>query len=265
MNSATYIHGTDADEQGRLAKLGQLTDAAFVRFLELEDRSRVLDVGSGLGNLARQVAGLVPRGEVWGVEQSAEQLAQARSDLPNLHFRQADAHALPFDEGCFDVVYCRYLLEHLANPVQGLREMRRVSKPGGKVFVQENNILVSILEPRCPCFDSIWQRFALLQALLGGDALIGKKLLRLMQEAGFLQVRLSIQPEVHHSGSPTFRPWIENLIGNIRGAEQAFQSHELATKQEIDQAVGELRAFTERDDASAFFYWNRGSGVKESE
>jgi ubiquinone/menaquinone biosynthesis C-methylase UbiE len=265
MADATYIHGTDPDEQARLAALGELTDAAFVDFVQLNAHDRVLDVGSGLGNLARRVAQRVPQGKVWGIERSAEQLARARcDDLPNLLFQQADAHAIPFDDGVFDIVYCRYLLEHVTEPVRVLREMHRILKPGGRAFVQENNILINTFDPDCPRFDHVWRQFAQLQTLLGGDASIGKKLFRLFREAGFARVELSIQSEVHHHGTPAFRPWVENLIHNVKPVAEQLVAHGLATADEIRRGVEELQCLVENPAATALFYWNRAIGLKKS-
>ncbi|HVF51711.1 MAG TPA: methyltransferase domain-containing protein [Pyrinomonadaceae bacterium] len=262
MGDATYIHGTERAEQARLSRLNELTNKQFTDFLELEETSRVLEVGSGLGILAQEVARLVPRGEVFGVEYSPAQLALAQNSLPNIHFTQGDAHALEFADASFDVVYCRYVLEHLADPVRALHEMFRVLRQGGKVFVQENNILAHVVYPDCPRFDDLWRRFAVLQERLGGDALIGKKLLPLLKEAGFQEISLSIQPEVHYTGQTGFRVWIENTIGNVEGAAAGLQAQGLASREEIGLAVGELRALLERDDACAFFYWNRATGVR---
>jgi SAM-dependent methyltransferase len=262
MADPTYIHGTDPDEQRRLAKLGELTDDPFLRFLEFGPDSAILDVGSGLGNLARRVAAAAPAGEVWGVEHSAAQLARAAADRPNLHFVQADAHALPFPDGRFDVVYCRYLLEHVADPAGVLREMGRVLRPGGRLFAQENDILVARFDPDCPHFDALWRRFVQLQVLLGGDALIGKRLLRLFHAAGFTDVRLSIQPEVHWAGTPTFRDWVVNLIDNVRPAERLLVEKGLATPEEVQRGLDDLRRLLPDESASAFFYWNRARGQK---
>ncbi|HEX8651068.1 MAG TPA: methyltransferase domain-containing protein [Pyrinomonadaceae bacterium] len=264
MQKATYIHGTQSSEQERLKLLNELTNQPFVDFLELTETSAVLEVGSGLGVLAQAVAREVTKGEVYGVEYSAEQLAQVEGSQPNLHFLQGDAHGLEFEDDRFDVVYCRYVLEHVANPLQVLKEMRRVLRPKGKVFVQENNILVNVFYPECPRFDALWRQFALLQEKLGGDALIGKKLLPLLRQAGFEEIELSIQPEIHYSGKPSFRPWIENQIGNVLGAAHQLETHQLATAAEIQQAVEEVRSFVDSPDAAAFFYWNRASAIKRS-
>ncbi|HZU38065.1 MAG TPA: methyltransferase domain-containing protein [Gemmataceae bacterium] len=262
MSEAIYIHGTDPAEQQRLAKLGDLTNRAFLQFLEFDRHSKIVDVGSGLGILTRELALRMPDGEVWGVEKSTEQLAQAVCDLPNLHFRQADAHALPLPDDHFDVVFCRYLLEHVTDPAGVLREMRRILKPGGKIFVQENNILINAFDPDTPRFDALWQKFAHLQTVLGGDAAIGKRLYGLLRGAGFHEIALSIQPEVHHYGQPTFRPWIENLIANVRPAQQNLIAFGLATAEEIAAGLDELKGLLDNPLASTFWYWNRASGVK---
>ncbi len=264
MSDDAYIHGTDPAEQARLARLGELTDEAFAQFVDVRPTDAVLDVGSGLGNLARRLAARVPAGEVWAVERSAEQLARAAGHAPpNVHFRQADAHALPFPDGRFDVAYCRYVLEHVADPLQVSREMYRVLKPGGRAFAQENNILVNTFDPECPAFDRLWERFARLQALLGGDALVGRRLYRLFRQAGFARVDLSIQPEVHHHGMPTFAAWVQNLIENVRPVEGQLVAHRLATSNEVREGLGELERLLHNDLASAWFYWNRAVGWKD--
>src|SRR5436305_1419796 len=116
-----YIHGTNPSEQERLAGLNTLTNEPFLRFLALRESDVVLEVGSGLGILTHAAAQRLPRGEAWGVEQSPEQLARAPQGVGNLHFTQGDAHQLPFEANRFDVVYCRYLLEHVAGPWQVLK------------------------------------------------------------------------------------------------------------------------------------------------
>jgi SAM-dependent methyltransferase len=263
-NKAAYIHGTTSSEQARLALLNRLTNEPFIEFLALDGARSVLEVGSGLGILAREVAARLSPGKIYGVEYAYAQLAQASgsSAAGNLHFVQADAHTLPFADERFDTVYCRYLLEHVADPVEVLTEMRRVLRVGGRALAQENNILMLTFYPECPRFEFVWSRFAELQALLGGDALIGKKLFALFKRAGFIEIKLSLQPEIHYAGTETFRPWIENLIGNVESGAAELQQRRLATAEEIAEATGELRSFSEREDACALFYWNRAAGVK---
>ncbi|MBA3766772.1 MAG: class I SAM-dependent methyltransferase, partial [Acidobacteria bacterium] len=79
--TAAYIHGTDTSEQARLTLLNRLTNEPFIKFLELDERASVLEVGSGLGILAREIAERAPLGEIWGVEYSADQLSRARDSV----------------------------------------------------------------------------------------------------------------------------------------------------------------------------------------
>ncbi len=260
---AEYIHGTAPEEQERLALLNRLSNPPFLDFLEVQGGECVLEVGSGLGLLTAEVGACLPTGRIWGVELSAQQLAQAGGRASsNVAFCRGDAGRLPFRSGRLEVVYCRYLLEHVPDPERVLREMHRVLKPGGRALAQENNILVNVFYPECPRFDSLWRRFVELQAHLGGDALIGRRLLELFQGAGFREITLSIQPEVHWQGSPGFEGWVRNLIGNIHSAAAELVQRGLATRADIEEAVEEVQAFMRRPSATALFYWNRALGRK---
>ena len=79
MTETHYIHGTDPDEQKRLSRLNDLINQRSLTALALEGGERVLDVGSGLGQLSRGMAlAAGPQGRVIGIERSKEQLARAQ-------------------------------------------------------------------------------------------------------------------------------------------------------------------------------------------
>lgn len=251
--SETYVHGTAPIEQERLALLNRLTNETFVDFLEVGPGMRVLEVGSGLGILAEEVSA---RGAaVIGLERSAEQIAAA-SRSGNTLFVQGDAHNLHFEDSAFDLVYARYLLEHVSDPARVVREMRRVVRPGGRVVACDNDISMMRMDPPCPAFEAAWQGLARYQRTLGGDALIGRRLFRLFRQAGLRDIELSVQPEVHWAGSPGFEPWIRNIIGNIDSARRGIDP---AT---AENAVAELEELIRHEDASCIFVWNRAAGVK---
>jgi SAM-dependent methyltransferase len=249
----TYIHGTEPDEQERLAALNRMTNTAFVRFLDVPAGARVLEVGSGLGLLATAVADAAADVEVVGVELSAAQIAAARR-APRVTYHLGDAHALDFPDARFDLVYARYLLEHVAQPDAVLREMRRVTRPGGRVAVCENDVSLVRLDPPCPAFEHAWDLFQRYQATLGGDSGIGRRLYRLLHDAGLVRIELSVQPEVHWSGSPGFAAWVQNIIGNLESARRGLDAGAL------DAAITELGQFARRSDASSVFVWNRAIG-----
>jgi SAM-dependent methyltransferase len=177
-----------------------------------------------------------------------------------MRFVRGDAHQLPFASESFDLAYCRYVLEHVGAPDTVLKEMRRVLRDGGRIAVLENDISAMRYDPPSAAFDEAWNKFAELQRRVGGDGLIGSKLFRLLRGAGFRDLELSIQPEIHWADSPGFAAWIENQLGNLRGAADALLESALVSRPRLEEAIAALEALRERDDASAIFYWNRATG-----
>ncbi len=138
-----YFNADRAAEDERLLAQGRLFDPLTRRLLEtvgLAPGMRVLDLGSGAGNVARLAAELVgPDGAVVGVEKDPEavELARRHTDAPNIEFRVADAQTLYGIEGGFDAVTGRLILLHLPDPVGALREAAARVRPGGLVIMHE--------------------------------------------------------------------------------------------------------------------------------
>lgn len=262
MGKNVYIHGVHSEEQGRLRLLNRLTNPPFLDFVQVANGDQVLELGSGLGIIAHAIAEKNQAGHVTGIEYSAEQIAGCENELSNLEFVQGDAHHLPFATDRFDVVYGRYILEHLHNPVEAIEEAYRVLKIGGRVYFQENTISLVRFYPECPTFMFVWSQFIQLQRQLGGDAEIGLKLYSLLKKAGFEDLQLSFAEEVHYHEKGTLTDWVDNIIGNIESGVGRLLEFHLATDREIAEAISELEALKSRDDASAYFCWNRASGRK---
>jgi len=253
---AEYIHGTNNEEQRRLSMLNEITNDSFIRFLELEGEETILDIGSGMGNLANNIVEKYPKTHITGIELSCEQLKKSPKKC-NLSFVQGDASQLPFENNSFDIVYTRYLLEHVKFPLTVLNEAYRVLKNGGQLYIQENNILCMQFYPECQLFMTVWEKFANLQKSLGGDACIGKKLFSFINDTPFKDVQLFIEPEVHFYGKETFYYWIENLIENIQGAKKLLITNNFCEEEEIQNAIKELISFRNNKCAATYFYWNR--------
>lgn len=251
-----YIHGTAASEQARLRDLNRHTNTGFIQVLDVPAGGRVLEIGSGLGMLAAAVADAAPGASVVGVEIAPAQIAAAVRHAA-VRYVRADALALPCADETFDLVYARFVLEHVPDPARLLQEARRVLRRGGRMAVMENDISLVRFDPPCPVFARVWDAFARLQIDLGGDPFVGRRLYRLLRDAGFEGVVLSVQPEVHWHGSAGWTWWVENIIGNVESAREALATRGYAAAAEIDAAVAELRALTGRPDGSATFVWNR--------
>jgi ubiquinone/menaquinone biosynthesis C-methylase UbiE len=110
------------------------TEARLRSLLVLSGDERALDVGCGAGAFALALAPLVR--EVVGVDVVPELLAEARKRAPaNVEFLEADATALPFERGAFDLVCTARTLHHVARPELVVAEMTRVLRPGGTMLV----------------------------------------------------------------------------------------------------------------------------------
>jgi ubiquinone/menaquinone biosynthesis C-methylase UbiE len=257
-----YIHGTSVMEQNRLKALNDLTNQAFIDFLQLEGTEDVLELGSGLGLLCAAVAKKLFRGKATGIEISKDQLAKTPQYPANLEFLLGDVQDLPFADASFDLVYGRYILEHVSDPIQTVKEAYRVLRKNGKVVFQENSILWMEFYPACPHFMFAWKKFAQLQTMMGGDAMIGIKLFDRLKKAGFKSLKVSLAPESHAADDPTFKPWIENLMGNLESGRQALVDKNFLSLEEFDAAVQELKDFSEHPYASTYFAWNRIEGYR---
>jgi ubiquinone/menaquinone biosynthesis C-methylase UbiE len=114
--------------------LADATRARLTGLVYLTGEERALDVGTGAGALALALAPLVR--EVIGADLVPELLDEARKRAPaNAEFVEADATALPFELGSFDVVATARTFHHVPRPELVLAEMNRVLRPGGTMLV----------------------------------------------------------------------------------------------------------------------------------
>lgn len=131
--------------------------------------SRVLDVATGTGDLALELAGRVaPGGEVVGSDFAEGMLARARSKAPagaNVRFEWADALSLPYPDATFDAATVGFGARNFSDLGAGLAEMRRVVRPGGRVVVLE---ITTPTRPPLSVFYRVW--FDRLVPLLGAAA-----------------------------------------------------------------------------------------------
>lgn len=113
--------------------------AALVQDAGIGPGQAVLDVATGPGEPALSIAGIVgAKGSVIGVDVVPAMIDAAsreagRRGLGNASFRVASADELPFDDESFDAVVSRFGIMFFPSPLEGIREMRRVLKPGGKL------------------------------------------------------------------------------------------------------------------------------------
>ena len=105
----------------------------FIALAGLGAGHRALDVGCGPGALTRRLAALLGPAAVTAVDPSAPFVAAVRDRCPGVDVRRGTAEDLPFADNAFDVAMAQLVVHFMADPVAGLREMARVTRPGGAV------------------------------------------------------------------------------------------------------------------------------------
>lgn len=179
------------------------------------DRIRsVLDVGSGRGHWGRLLShAMAPDTTLRGVDleprwvEEATRLAAEHGVGDRFSYSQAAAEALPFEAASFDLVTCQTLLMHVADPHAVIREMARVTKPGGLVLAAEpNNRSLTLMTSSANANMSIDERLDLVRfylvcergqrALGRGDSSIGDLLPGYFAEEGLDQIETVLSDKV---------------------------------------------------------------------
>jgi SAM-dependent methyltransferase len=118
----------------------------------LGDVRSVLDVGAGVGHWGTLLASVLPPdASIIGIEREPKWVQEAARRAERLglahrcRYQQGVAESLPFDDASFDLVTCQTVLIHVADPRAVIREMLRVTRPGGHVIAAEPNNLASFL------------------------------------------------------------------------------------------------------------------------
>lgn len=266
-----YIHGTHREEQDRLATLNQLLNDRCLAMIRLIGDEKVLDVGSGLGLFSRQIATRVRRGSVVGVEKSAEQLrtavrwAEEAKESHLVDFREGSAYALPLQShevNTFDLAFVRFLLEHLDTPQRALLNIYAALKPGGIVYLVDDDHENFRIAPYTPAFDALWGPYNEAYRIRGNDPYIGRNLVTLLHEAGFDDFEIDFIKFGSAASEPDFHHYANNLIGILKGARQDILEITKITAQEFDEYIHEIQQWAKKPDAALWYAANFARGRK---
>lgn len=251
---ASREHYTHGHHESVLRSHTWRTIANSAAYLEshLTPGSRLLDVGCGPGTITAEFADRVgPEGSVLGVDASAEIVAMASDaqQRPNLRFEGGDAYAIDADDDTYDIVHAHQVLQHLADPVAALREMRRVCRPGGIVAARDADYSGSAWFPADQWMDRWLDLSLTIGRANGGEPDAGRRMLSWTHAAGFTDVTPSAS--VWCFATPGERDWWAGLwadrVTQSHLAEQAVAGGH-ATRDELARIADAWRAWAANPD-----------------
>jgi ubiquinone/menaquinone biosynthesis C-methylase UbiE len=268
----SYIHGAEPKEQRRLSDLNGLLNQACLRQLNLTGGEEVLDIGSGLGQFTREMARAVaPSGRVIGVERDKQQLAEAARQASQageanlVEWRQGNALELPLEKGewgKFDLVHARFVLEHVKNPEQVVRQMVRAARRGGRVVLADDDHEVLRLWPEPPGFMDLWQAYIRAYEHLGCDPFVGRRLVAMLHDAGAKPHRNDWIFFGSCAGAPEFPAYVQNIIGILKTAREIITGPLDFSPQQFDRVLRTLRQWGRRNDAAIWYGLCWAEGVR---
>ena len=248
-----YVLATGEAATHRLRVLHSLYGPGARRVLlraGLERGMRVADLGCGVGMVTTLLAELVgPDGEVVGVDASGEQIARARELLApgvsNVRFIEASAADTGLPADSFDLVYCRFLLLHLTEPEQALREMHGLLRRNGILVCEDGDLTSAGSHPpsALDAFADLWGRLGPTRGL---DYTLGRDLFRMIIAANFSSPEITFnQPVVARGESKRF------LELSVAEAGPAFLAAGLVTHEELARLLADMQRIAEDETVLA--------------
>jgi SAM-dependent methyltransferase len=213
----------------------------------------VLDVGSGPGTITADLAALVAPGRVTALETGPEPLALTRAEterrgLTTVDFAIGDVHTLAFPAASFDVVHAHQVLQHVADPVGALREMRRVCRPDGYVAARDSDYAAFTWYPDVPELADWLALYQRLARANGGEPNAGRRLLSWARAAGFGTITATSSTWCFATGAD--RAWWGGLWADrLRSSALAGQALAAGvSRAELDRLADGWRAWAAAPD-----------------
>ena len=260
--SRAYVHGYDPRENIRL----QDQASTLVELLHSDTSypagSTVLEAGCGVGAQTLTLAAHSPKALITSVDISPASVAEAErktkaAGFQNVRFAQADIFHLPFSPASFDHVFVCFVLEHLAQPVDALKALKHVLKPGGTITVIEGDHGSAYFHPDSDFAHRAIQCQVELQARAGGNALIGRALYPLLMEAGFGEAQVSPRMVYVDASKPGLVDGFirKTFTAMIEGVRPSATKEGLMSATDFDKGIADLYRTAEADGVFCYTFF----------
>jgi len=257
-----YIHGYSEKELKRLQDQANTLDELLHYDSISPENSKILEAGCGVGSQIKIIAPKNPSCHFTSIDISETSLEKAKTmiqalNIKNVMLQIGDIFDLDFEAESFDHIFVCFVLEHLSNPVQALLNLKKVLRKGGTITVIEGDHGSAYFYPRSDAAQKTINCQLQLQALHGGNALIGREIYPLLYKAGFSDCLVSPRMVYVDSSKPFL---VEGFIKNtftamIEGVEKDALNNSLIDKYEWDQGIKDLYRTAEKDGVFCYTFF----------
>jgi ubiquinone/menaquinone biosynthesis C-methylase UbiE len=180
----------------------------------------------------------------------------------NVRFEAADLLQLPFADQSFDDVFVCFVLEHLPNVQSALASLRRVLRPGGSITVIEGDHGSWYCHPQTAEATRAVQCLIEVQARMGGDALIGRRMYPVLTEAGFREVQVIPRIVYVDDSKPDLVQGFskDTFIAMVKGVQEQALGMGLVDQTTWDKGIADLYRATASDGTFCYTFF-RATGV----
>jgi ubiquinone/menaquinone biosynthesis C-methylase UbiE len=268
MKSHEYVHGYSDREQERLLDQANTLAELLHHDTFYPAGSTVLEAGCGVGAQTVILAQKSPEAHFTSVDISPVSLETARTSIEqrsfsNVKFCAADVFNLPFKADSFDHVFVCFLLEHLRKPLEALKRLKMVLKPGGTITVIEGDHGSAYFYPESRFAKKAIDCLVKVQSDMGGNALIGRQLYPLIKQAGFRDVHISPRQVYADASRPE---WVKGFTKNtfnamVDGAKDQALKKRMIDLKTWEQGIADLHAAAGKDGTFSYTFF-KGIAVK---
>ena len=238
--------------KARLSILGQAMNRYSIEALQgagLKQGSKCLDAGCGGGTMTYAMAEIAgPGGYVTGMDRDAEIIRLNMQELDATHiggisFVQGEIYNLDGHEE-YDIVYARFLLSHLTDPVLAITKMVRALKPGGQLVTEDVHFSGHFCYPANDAFDTYVRWYTDAVSANGGDAEFGVKLHAYLETAGLADIQMEIVQPAALNG-----PAKQMSLITLEKIRNSVLANNITSEEEFERIINELKAFTENSES----------------
>ncbi|WP_245631755.1 class I SAM-dependent methyltransferase [Alicyclobacillus ferrooxydans] len=224
---------------------------AFLSALPIQDGWDILDLGTGFGGSAFDIA-CQRHCHVRGVDYDSEKLQVSRTiwsilnenDFFNgrgtISFEEGNAYDLPYPDHSFQFVLSRFLFQHLTRPEDALLQLNRVVSRDGYICLIDVDDQLSLTYPASKAYLELMEAYRQLQLRRGGDRLVGRKLAHYASAAGFQVVGTMIQTSAGYSVSEPNSLPTSMLMTHFHRERESLVREGLISEIEFDTYMLEL-------------------------